>query len=134
MEFNFWLFLIGIPFLIIMDYFWINVFNKKFYLKSFKKIGRVDKKGWDVWFVPALSSWILIVFGVVFFVFNLATNKMEFFLYGAVLGFVIYGVYDTTNLATLKNYSKIFALIDTLWGTIVCGLLSLILYRISFLF
>jgi uncharacterized membrane protein len=134
MEFNFWLFLIGIPLLIIIDYLWINVFNKKFYLKSFKKMGRVNKKGWDIWFFPGLVSWIILVFGIVFFVFNLATNNLEFFLYGAVLGFVIYGVYDTTNLATLKNYPKSFALIDTLWGGFLCGIVSLILYRVSFLF
>ncbi len=134
MEFNFWLFLIGIPLLMVIDYLWINILNKKFYLKSFKGIGRVDEKGWNIWFFPGLLSWMLIIFGIVFFVFNLASNNTEFFLYGAAMGFLIYGIYDTTNLATLKNYSKSFALIDTLWGTLLCGLISLILYRISFIF
>jgi uncharacterized membrane protein len=32
------------------------------------------------------------------------------------LGAATYAVYDFTNLATLKNYSVQFAIMDTLWG------------------
>ncbi len=32
------------------------------------------------------------------------------------LGMATYAVYDFTNLATLKNYSVQFAIMDTLWG------------------
>ena len=50
--------------------------------------------------------------------------------YGALFGWILFGVYDFTNYSTLKNYPLIFAVVDTLWGgvagattaTIVAGL------------
>jgi len=36
-----------------------------------------------------------------------------------LLGAATYGVYDATNYATLKNYSPVFAVADTLWGGIL---------------
>lgn len=36
---------------------------------------------------------------------------------GFLIGFVIYGVYNTTVLSVFKNYSVTLACIDTLWGS-----------------
>lgn len=44
-----------------------------------------------------------------------------------LLGFLTYGVYDFTNLATLKNWNLQIALIDTLWGGILFLLLKYII-------
>ena len=33
-----------------------------------------------------------------------------------ILGFVINGIYNTTNYATINKYSLNVAIIDTLWG------------------
>ncbi len=40
---------------------------------------------------------------------------------GALVGGIMYGFYDATNLATLKGWTTEMALIDTLWGTVVSG-------------
>jgi uncharacterized membrane protein len=37
------------------------------------------------------------------------------------IGAATYAVYDFTNLATLKDYSVQFAMIDTLWGGVLFG-------------
>jgi uncharacterized membrane protein len=37
---------------------------------------------------------------------------------GALLGFVAYGTYDMTNLATLRGFSASVAAIDMVWGTV----------------
>lgn len=37
---------------------------------------------------------------------------------GLLIGFAIYGVYNTTVLSVFKDYSVRLALIDTLWGSI----------------
>lgn len=39
-----------------------------------------------------------------------------------LLGFVIYGVYNSTNYATLSNWSADLAIQDTLWGAVLFGL------------
>lgn len=41
-------------------------------------------------------------------------------LNGAVLGFVAYLTYNATNLALLKGYDGMIAVLDTAWGT-ACG-------------
>ncbi len=38
---------------------------------------------------------------------------------GALLGLVAYGTYDLTNLATLKDWPRTFAMVDLVWGAAV---------------
>ncbi len=42
-------------------------------------------------------------------------------LRSAVLGLVAYGVYDMTNMATLRTWSLKLALVDMAWGTAVAA-------------
>lgn len=39
-----------------------------------------------------------------------------------ILGFVIYGVFDFTNMSIFKNWNLQTALMDTVWGSILYGL------------
>ena len=48
-----------------------------------------------------------------------------------ILGFAIYGTYEFTNLALLKNWFIFTAIIDTTWGTILFALTTLIVYKIK---
>ena len=43
---------------------------------------------------------------------------------GAVLGAVMYGVYDMTNLATLTKYPLNYAIPDMIWGTVLCAVVA----------
>jgi len=36
-----------------------------------------------------------------------------------IMGACVYGVYDATNYATLKDYSPLFAVADTTWGGVL---------------
>jgi uncharacterized membrane protein len=49
--------------------------------------------------------------------------------YGGMLGIVIYGVFDFTNLAIFKNYNLYVGLIDTLWGGLLLASCSYIVKR-----
>jgi uncharacterized membrane protein len=42
--------------------------------------------------------------------------------YGALFGLVVYGVYDFTNLATLRHYPLPLALVDVAWGTVAAAI------------
>ena len=46
-----------------------------------------------------------------------------------ILGIVIYGVFDFTNLAMFNNYSLTIALIDVLWGGVLFGISSYVALR-----
>lgn len=45
------------------------------------------------------------------------------------LGIVVYGVYETTTLAILRNWSPTTALIDTTWGGTLFALSTYIFYK-----
>jgi len=46
-----------------------------------------------------------------------------------LLGLIIYGVYNSTNYATLSDWSGELALQDTLWGGVVFGLTAKVFGR-----
>jgi uncharacterized membrane protein len=48
-----------------------------------------------------------------------------------LVGVVIYGVYDSTNYATLSNYTASFALKDTLWGGILFASVTYLTYQLN---
>lgn len=50
--------------------------------------------------------------------------KIAFFL-----GILVYGVYETTTLAILKNWTPTTALIDTTWGGTLFALSTYIFYK-----
>lgn len=46
--------------------------------------------------------------------------------YGGALGFVVYGIYNATNLATLTNFDPRVAVIDTIWGTALFAIATVV--------
>ena len=51
--------------------------------------------------------------------------------WGAVFGVVVYGVYDFTNLATLRHWPLALTVVDVTWGAAACGLCSLLAWSAS---
>jgi uncharacterized membrane protein len=74
--------------------------------------------------VPALFVWTLIPIGIIVFVLPKSKDLKKTVFYGAIYGFIVYGVYDFTNYAILRDYSLIMAIVDLIWGTFLCSLVS----------
>lgn len=66
----------------------------------------------------AVVCYALLIFGLYYFIVRRGRSVIEAFL----LGIVIYGVYDSTNYATLKKWTPEFAIVDTLWGGVLFAL------------
>ena len=45
-------------------------------------------------------------------------------LYGVLFGFSTYATYDLTNLATLRDWPVLVAVVDITWGTVLGTLVS----------
>lgn len=114
--------------LLAMDAVYLSIVSR-FYKASIRRIqGGVDMKV-DV--IAAVACYAIMVLGLIFIVFTQLSrygslrslslqNKLLYALrFGGVLGLVIYGVFNTTNLAIFKDYSKTLAIIDIVWGTIL---------------
>lgn len=109
----------------IMDGIWLGLLQKGAYQKQFEEIQGSPlqvKIGGAVWSYLAMTAIILI-----FIVPRVSSENLvkEALLYGALLGFFVYSIYNGTNYATLNNYHLSTAIKDTLWGTILFAIAAL---------
>lgn len=78
--------------------------------------------------------YLFYVVGVVILAVYPALEKQSWstaLIYGGLLGLVAYGTYDITNLATLKNWPPIVAVVDIIWGTLLTASVATISYFIT---
>lgn len=71
-----------------------------------------------------VACYLLLVSGLYYFILRSKRPIMDAFL----LGVVIYGVYDTTNYATMTKWRWDLAVIDTVWGGTLFALTSYMYY------
>jgi len=105
--FDFLLLLSAIIFITI-DFVYLNVM-KGYFDNQIKSIqGSPIKMN----YLGAALCYILLIVGINYFIIKPSRSVSDAFL----LGIIIYGVYETTNYALLKNWSILTVIIDTLWG------------------
>jgi len=98
-----------------VDLAWLGLIAKGFYADRMGGLLR-DKPRWGV----AIAFYALYVAGLVYFAIAPAMAGGDWqgaVLNGALFGFFTYLTYDFTNLAVLKGYDPLVAVVDTLWGT-----------------
>jgi len=67
-----------------------------------------------------IACYLLLATGLYVFILRQHRPLEEAFLFGLV----VYGVYDTTNYATLNEYTFNLAITDALWGGILTSLVT----------
>jgi uncharacterized membrane protein len=60
----------------------------------------------------AVVTYVFLIFGLNYFIIRPGRSAQDAFL----LGLVVYGVYEFTNLALLSKWQLFTAVTDTLWG------------------
>ena len=88
---------------------------------------RVQGEKLEVKMLSAIGAYIVMVLAWVYFVYkpylvhkNIGTAVKT----GAVLGFVIYGIFELTNHAIIKKWDFSFVVMDTVWGSVLYALVS----------
>jgi len=127
------LFLVALMVFFITDFLWIGFFAKNLYLQNYKPwVNLVDGQLKPVLW-PALMVYLLLALGVVVFVLPAANYTWLHALYcGAIFGAIVYGVYDFTLLALFKGFPTFIALLDWVWGMVLCSwssVVTLVVYR-----
>lgn len=80
----------------------------------------------------ALATWALLSAGLVVFVLPRAGQSLpSALLFGALFGFLVYGVYDATNMAVLRGWPLSVAVVDVCWGALLCGGCTAVLQALS---
>lgn len=112
-------FFVGLIILGALDFIWLGIIAKNFNAEQLQDLALMENGEFAPLKIPALITYLIMALALTVFAApqiqneNLATCA----LYGALLGFSLYGVYEFTNLAILKNYPLKFALVDVAWGT-----------------
>jgi uncharacterized membrane protein len=86
----------------------------------------------------AAMCYVILILGLNYFIIrNLhdvsknQNDEQKQILDAFLLGILIYGVYETTNLAILQNWSMKTVIIDTLWGGILLASTTAIIYALQ---
>ena len=87
-----------------------------------KLIKRVQNSEMTINYFGAAICYFLITITIYFFVIK---QNLSLFKAG-LLGFLIYGIYETTNFAIIKNWTFLTVVIDSLWGGILFFLTAFI--------
>lgn len=122
-------FLIALPVLMALDMGWFLLLMGKFYqtrlhdLLRFGSDGSLALKLLPAFFVYLLMTVLVLVFAVPK---GISGGAMQGFLWGALLGWLIYGFYNFTNYGLFEKYDLVVATIDTLWGGVIFGLTTLL--------
>jgi uncharacterized membrane protein len=118
--------------MMIMDFVWLNT-TKKMYQDM---VVSVQKNAFTVNIWAAILCYVVLYIGIVCISIPLAKIMSKKYgnigkvgtalLVGALFGFVVYGVFNLTNLSIFTNYNVKVAVIDTLWGCTICAITTLV--------
>lgn len=93
---------------IIFDYIYLsnvkNIYNDIIF--------KIQNKNMNVRLNSAIVCYIILLFGLNYFIIKDNKSELDAFL----LGFTIYGVYDSTNYAVLEDWDLNMSIIDSFWG------------------
>ena len=126
---QFILFIIIIILYIICDAPYL-LYNIKHYNYIVSKIQGNDR-GFTKRYYSALMVYITFAIGMITLVLSRAETSHDALYYGALMGFVSYGVFDFTIHFMLEGYDIKTVVMDVIWGTILSASVAWIAFYIS---
>ena len=109
--------------LLILDGIFLSLNRDMFELQ----IAEVQRVVLEVKYLGVLICYALLIFALYYFIIKDRRSVKD----AMILGFIIYGVYESTTYALLKKWKIKTLMIDTLWGGILLGLTTMITYKLT---
>lgn len=78
-------------------------------------VAKIQRTSMQIRFGGAAMVYLFLVMGLYYFIIRPGRSVWE----AGLLGLVIYGTFDFTNYAMLKNYDIAIGIMDTMWGAIL---------------
>jgi uncharacterized membrane protein len=116
-------YLISAIVLVVLDGIYLNIIKQYFV----KQIYAVQGSTIKVDFMAAILTYVFLIFGLNYFIIRKRLPVTDAML----LGLVIYATYELTSKALLKNWSWTTVILDTTWGSILFGLTTAIVYKLT---
>lgn len=131
---TFKVYLLCLPFTLLLDYIWLAKLMQGFYIKELGPYARVRGATIIPVYWAAAIVYLLLPLGIVLFALprvdpaDLAVSSL---LWGGMFGLVVYGVYDMTNMSTLERWPVRMVWVDICWGCFLCGVTTLFAALVS---
>jgi len=113
--------------MLVMDAAWLALMTP-----SYRAVTEaIQKEPMTVCMPAVIAAYACMALGFVFLVLPLAMKQESVWGavgIGALYGFVLYGTYDFTNKAILKDFTWTIAAIDVLWGTLLMSVVTAVAY------
>ena len=100
--------------MLLLDAVYLSLFSKFFN----NIVNDIQHSKINFKFLGAILCYILLIFGLNYFIIDQKKPLLDAFL----LGIVIYGVYETTTYALFDKWPLNAVILDTLWGGILLTL------------
>jgi uncharacterized membrane protein len=116
---------VGLVVLLLLDFVWLGLLMSGFYRRGLGQVARTASDGsFSPLWAAAPPVYLLLAAGLLLFALARpeASTVGGAMMWGALFGLITYGVYDFTNLSTIKGYPLSLAIVDTTWGIVLCGL------------
>ena len=120
--------LVGAVSFAVLDGIWLGLVMSGFYRDQLAAIGRIENGRFAPNWPAAVAVYVFLGIGLAVLAVPRASSIGTAAAWGGVLGFVVYGVYDFTNVATLKQYPLTLALVDVGWGTVAASIGAVAVY------
>jgi uncharacterized membrane protein len=111
---------------VVLDGFYLNLV-KDYFNSQVKKIQGTPIK---INLIYTAITYVFLIFGLNYFIIQKHRPVKD----AALLGLVIYGVYEFTNISLFSNWSLLTVIMDTTWGTVLYALTTFLVYKIMEIF
>ena len=114
---------------LILDFAWLGLIARGFYRNQ---LGHLLSP--DVRWLPAIIFYLLFIAAIVIFAVIPAVERgslMRAVLLGGFFGVVAYATYDLTNLATMRDFPSVVAVVDMTWGCFLSAAVAAVGYIVA---
>ena len=115
----------------VLDGLWLGLLMTQFYEDRMGTIARMADGGFAPDWPAALAVYVLLGIGIAAFALPRAAGASGAAASGALLGLVVYGVYDFTNYSLLRDWTLTLALVDTAWGVTASAVCAGVVWRVT---
>jgi len=123
MELNILLLSILLP---LIDSLYLYNVGKPVFGKAIRNIQGTDM---TINYTGVIGSYFFLILGLYFFIFRTLDSKKSWksqIFKAFILGIVIYGVYEFTNMAIIEKWTMNLVIIDTIWGGLLFSIITYI--------
>lgn len=124
---HFKIFCIALVVFAVTDLFWLGYMANNYYFQNFANVMNVENGQFKPILWAGAMVYLFFSLAILIFVLPKANGSLTSALtYGALLGAVIYGIYDFTCLSLIKNWPLKITFVDLAWGTFLFAFSSVI--------